>query len=397
MRARLKQIAIVLDPSTARRLAPGIIAYLKPDKTFWLVDALRPEAELSAQLASLKPDGIITRGLPNLTAMLRQLGTPAVVCGGDLAGPLVGSVTTDNEQVGAYAAQHLLGIGLRHFAFFGIEAPFSARRERGFAAALRAARHDHASYRDPQRGWAHYMELLHDIDESLARWLDRLPKPVGILAAHDPLGWHLSQVCRQVGLAVPEEVAIVGVNNDELVCNLASPPLTSVALPWRREGAEIAHAIDRMLDAMAADRRRVPTGEVVVLPPEGVITRQSTNLLAVDDPLLRRALQFIREYARTPITVDDILEHVPISRRRLEIDFRRRLQRTPKQEITRVRLEHAKLLLTQTDLPIPVVAERCGFNYAERFTIAFRRQTGFTPAAFRRSHQLHYNVRAVPS
>jgi LacI family transcriptional regulator len=386
---KLKQIAIVLDPSTARRLTPGILAYLKPDKVFWLVDALRPEAELFEQLAKWNPDGIITRVLPNLTTMLRQLRKPTVVCGGDIAGPLVGSVTTDNHQVGALAAQHLLDVGLRHFAFFGIGAPFSATREKGFAATLRAVGLDHTSYYDPQRGWAHYLELLHDIDDSLIRWLHQLPKPIGILAAHDPLGWHLAQVCRHAGIAVPEEVAIVVVNNDELVCNLANPPLSSVALPWARDGAEIALALDRLLDAVATDRRRRPTGQVVRIPPEGVVARQSTNLLAVDDPLLRRALQFIREHAATPITVDDILKRVPISRRRLEIEFQEKLRRTPKQEITRVRLERARLLLAQTDLPVPVVAERCGFNYAERFTIAFRRQMNLTPVDFRRQHRLH--------
>jgi LacI family transcriptional regulator len=392
MRARLKEIAIVLDPSTARRLTPGILAYLKPDKVFWLIDALRPEAELFGQLAKWKPDGIITRIIPNLTKMLRKLGKPAVVCGGDIAGPLIGSVTTDNVQVGVLAAQHLLEVGLRHFAFFGLEAPFSAKRERGFAAALRMVGLDHTSYHDAQRNWVHYMELLHVIDASLIRWLRQLPKPIGIFAAHDPLGWHLAQVCRHAGIAVPEEVAIVSVNNDELVCNLANPPFSSVAMPWRRNGAEIALALDRLLDAVAVDRRRVPTGQVVSIPPEGVVTRQSTNLLAVDDPLLRRALQFIREHAGTPITVDDILTAVPISRRKLEIDFQQQLRRTPKEEITRVRLERAKLLLAQTDLPIPIVAERCGYHYAERFTVAFRRQMNLPPIAFRRDHRLHLSA-----
>lgn len=388
----LKQIAIVLDPSTARRLTPGILAYLKPDKGYWLIDALRPEAELFEQLAKWKPDGIITRVLPNLTPLLRRLGKPTVVCGGDIAAPLIGSVTTDNVQVGAMAAQHLLDAGLRHFAFFGVEAPFSALRENGFAATLRAAGHHHFNYYDPNRGWAHYLELLHDIDDSLIRWLQQLPKPIGIVAAHDPLGWHLAQVCRHAGIAVPEEVAIVGVNNDELVCNLANPPLSSVALPWAREGAEIARALDRLLDAVGTDRRRRPVGEMVIIPPEGVVARQSTNLLAVGDPLLRRALQFIREHAGTPMTVDDILQQVPISRRRLEIDFQHHLRRTPKQEITRVRLERAKLLLTQTDLSIPVVAERCGYNYAERFTVAFRRQMNLTPVDFRRKNRVQPDV-----
>jgi LacI family transcriptional regulator len=395
--AKLKQIAIVLDPSTARRLAPGILAYLTPDKDFWLVDALRPEAELFEQLGRLKPDGIITRVLPHIDQLLRRLRKPAVMCGGDVARPLIGSVTTDNEQVGALAARHLFDLGLRHFAFLGVEAAFSTKRQQGFMAALRAMGQSLVSYIDRQRGWEHYMELLHDNDDNLTRWLGGLPKPVGLFAAHDPLGWNLSQTCRQAGLAVPEEIAIISANNDELLCNLSNPPLTSVSMPWKKVGAEIAFAMDRLLDAVARDRRRVPMGQVVSIPPEGVITRQSTNLLAVDDPLLRRALQFVREHAGTPITVDDILKVVPISRRKLEIDFHQHLGRTPKEEITRVRLERAKLMLAQTDLPIPLVAERCGYSYAERFTLAFRRQLNTTPVAFRRDYRLNLQRKILPA
>jgi LacI family transcriptional regulator len=383
-----KKIAIILDPSAARRLVGGIFATLRPGKIFWLLDALRPTEELLAQLHQLKPDGIIMRVMADTNRALLKLGKPAVICGGSIVQRGVSSVSIDNSRVGALAAQHLMSLGLRHFAFFGIQAPFSPERQRGFTATLGRAGHAYNSYEDPRVGWEHYMELLHVADDALERWLRQLPKPVGIFAAHDPLGWHLSQACRQAGLSVPEEVAIVSANNDELVCGLAHPPLSSVAVPWGRVGAEIGLAMDRLLDGVAAGCRRGGTGQLVRVDPEGVVIRQSTNLLAIDHPLLVRAMQFIWQHAGAPITVNDILREVPMSRRKLESDFTRHLGRTPKAEITRVRIERAKLLLAQTDLPIPIVAEQCGYNYAERFTIAFRQHVQSTPSAYRRAHRV---------
>jgi len=221
-----------------------------------------------------------------------------------------------------------------------------------------------------------------DDDEGLVEWLKRLPKPVGIFAAHDPLGWHMAQICAKVGIPVPGDVAIVGANNDELICNLANPPLSSVAVPWDRVGEEVAL---RMLEAREAGHEKDLMGRFVRIAPQGVITRQSTDLMEVGNRHLRSALAFIKQNVGDPISVADILRIVPISRRKLEIDFARHLNRSPKAEITRVRIERARMLLAQTDLPIPLVAERCGFNYAERFTVAFRSNVGASPMAFRKS------------
>lgn len=383
-----QNIAIVLDPTSARRLVPGMFAYFKPGKMFWLIDALRPAREVLRDLGRWHIDGIIVRVHAELNRELLTLEKPAVICGGNRVLPMVASVSSDSEQVGTLAARHLLDLGLRKFAFFGIEAPFSQQRQHGFITTLRASGSDASVHIDQRRGWEHYMELVHVADADLTRWLRELPKPVGIFAAHDPLGWHLSQVCRTAGIAVPEEVAIISANNDELVCNLATPPLTSVAVPWARVGAEVALEMDRLLEAAAARPRRMPKGRLIHVPPEGVVTRQSTDVLAVDNLLLGRALHFIKEHAGEPVGVEDILRHVPVSRRKLEIDFQRHLQRSPKEEITRVRIERAKLLLAQTDLPIPVVAERCGYNYPERFTVAFRQQMKVTPMAFRKSYRV---------
>lgn len=384
-----QNIAIVLDPTAARRLVPGMFAYFKPGKVFWLIDALRPVGKILRDLERWQIDGIIMRVHQDLNRELLTLRKPVVICGGNRVQPMVASVSSDGRQVGALAARHLFELGLRNFAFFGIEAPFSQQRQHGFASTLHAGGCEASVHIDQRRGWEHYMELVHLADADLTKWLRRLPKPVGIFAAHDPLGWHLSQVCRTTGIAVPEEAAIISANNDEVVCSLAAPPLTSVAVPWSRVGAEVALEMDRLLEAAAVGPRRATKGRLIHVPPEGVVTRQSTDMLAVDNQLLGRALHFIREHAGEPVGVEDILKHVPVSRRKLEIDFQRHLQRSPKEEITRVRIERAKLLLAQTDLPIPVVAERCGYNYPERFTVAFRQQMKITPVAFRKSYRVN--------
>jgi LacI family transcriptional regulator len=379
-----KQIAIVLDPTSARRLTPGMFAAFKPGKAFLLVDALRPVAEQYAILRQWKPDGIVVRVRPESNQALLKLRKPTVICGGNRAAHLVSSVTSNSDLVGEMAARHLLDLGLKNLAFFGINAPFSPQRQRGFLAVLRKAGIRCESYIDRHSGWEHYMELLVDDDEGLAEWLKCLPKPVGIFAAHDPLGWHLSQVCSKVGIPVPEDVAIVAANNDELICNLSNPPLSSVAVPWDRVGEEVALAMDRMLEAQQRGHGRDLMGRFVRIAPQGVTVRQSTDLMEAGNKHLRSALAFIKQNVGDPISVTDILRHVPISRRKLEIDFARHLKRSPKVEITRVRIERARMLLAHTDLPIQLVAERCGYSYAERFTVAFRRTMGMPPAVFRR-------------
>lgn len=382
---RPKQIAIVLDPTSARRLAAGMFAAFKPGKAFLLVDALRPPAELTRILRQWKPDGIVMRVRPEHNRTLLKLRRPTVICGGNRAMRLVTSVTSNSDLVGEMAARHLLDLGLKNLAFFGINAPFSPQRQRGYLSVLRKAGLRCESYIDPRSGWEHYMELLMDDDEGLANWLRGLPKPVGVFAAHDPLGWHMSQVCRKAGIPIPEDVALVSANNDELICNLANPPLSSVAVPWDRVGEEVALAMDRMLEAQERGPDADLMGRLVRIAPQGVVTRQSTDIMEVGNHHLRSALSFIKQNVGEPISVDDILRKVPISRRKLETDFLRHLNRSPKEEITRVRIERARMLLAQTDLPIPLVAERCGYNYPERFTVAFRRKVGVTPKAFRKS------------
>lgn len=374
-------IALVLDSITAQRLARGMFRQVRPDKNFRFIDLYRPRPELLALITAARPAVIVTRWAPGITDEIIARQIPTVLIGGRAAPPHTVCVGVDNEQVGALAARHLLGRALRHFAFVGKPYPFSELRQQGFAQALAAAG-CHCAGAHIERGQTleHYIEDWLHTDGALEAWLRGLPKPVGIFAAHDTTGWHVLQMCHAAGLRVPDEVAVVAANNDELTCGLAHPPLSSVSIPWDKIGGEVALAVTRLV---ARRPRRGDAVPHVRVPPDGVVVRQSSNVMAVAQPMLAQALAFIQQHALSPLTVKDLLQHVPTSRRKLEQLFRKHLRRSPKAEITRVRIEHAKNLLARTDLFIPRVAEGCGYVYPARFSTAFKQVAGLTPTAYR--------------
>lgn len=375
-------IALVLDSITAQRLARGMFRQFRPDKNFRFLDLYRPLPDLVDRLRASRPAVVVTRWAPGITEALAALDLPTVLIGGHESRPRTVCVGVDNEKVGEAAARHLLDRGLRHFVFVGKPYPFSMLRQHGFTAALAAAGHRcSATHIETGRTLEHYIEDWLHTDASLEAWLRQLPKPVGIFAAHDTTGWHILQVCATAGLRVPDDVAVVAANNDELTCGLAHPPLSSVSIPWDKIGAEVALTVARLL---ARRSRRAASPPDVRIPPDGVAVRQSSHLMAVAEPLLAQALAFIHQHAGSPIRVKDLLQHVPLSRRRLEQLFQTHLKRSPKAEITRVRIEQAKNLLARTDLFIPRVAERCGYVYPARFSTAFKQLAGLTPTAYRR-------------
>ncbi len=191
----------------------------------------------------------------------------------------------------------------------------------------------------------------------------------------------LAEACLEADISVPEQVAIIGLNNDELLCECAWPPLSSIDPDYTRMGYAAAKTLDRLF----AGETLQPEERMVRLPPIGVVARQSTNVLAIDDPNLALAMRFIREHACEPCTVQDILRVVPVGRRWLEQQFAVQLGRTPHEEITRMRIETAQRLLAEPDLTVDQVAFRCGYAELKSFYLAFRKVTNTTPAAFRRA------------
>ena len=213
------------------------------------------------------------------------------------------------------------------------------------------------------------------------RWLRQLVKPVAILCCEDAPARYLADVCSQIGLRVPEDVALLGVGNDDLDCTLTQPTLSSIAVPTERIGFEAAALLDRLM-AGEAD-----TPGPLLLPPLHVITRHSTDLTAVDDEAVQAALRHIRQHSHEDLSVDQVARAIAVGRRLLERRFRSVLGRSVLEEINRVRVERAKDLLANTHLPIATVAQRSGFATTRRLDVVFARHAGLCPRAYRHQSQ----------
>jgi LacI family transcriptional regulator len=207
--------------------------------------------------------------------------------------------------------------------------------------------------------------------------VQELPKPIGIMACYDITAMTLLEACRLAGISVPEEVAVIGVDNDDLLCALSDPPLSSIRPDSERTGYQAA----ALLDAMMAGNPVEPA--VIEIPPLDIVTRLSTDVTAVEDRYVSEAVQFIRQHAYEDINVGDLLRTVPLSRRALDERFRKAIGRTPHEEIVRVKLKLLMQFLAETDLTLQEIAERAGFKHSEYMSIMFKKHTGLSPGAFR--------------
>lgn len=374
-------IGLVFDYSTGycRGVLRGMKQYAEARKN-WVLLPVVSDARAIRMLSRVKPDGLITWVFrKSLLSILSSIPCPWVtVCGvtPDLGVPRVGP---DDVLIGQMAATHLLDRGIRHFGFIGhANHAGSARREEGFRRTLARAHHSSAYYYET--GPQQFDSRLHRwaLGQEFRRWIAALPKPVGISTFYDMWGLQLTEVCREEGWRVPEDVAIMGMGNDDLLCELARPSLSSVVVPTERIGYEAAALLDRL---MAGAR---PPDHPVLLPPTGVASRQSSDILAIDDPEVAAAIRLIHQRGHQPIRVADILREVAISRRSLERRFRKIFDRSISEEIRRVHMERAREMLADTELSMSEVAEHAGFTNARHLSVAFRQQMGRTPSAYRR-------------
>jgi LacI family transcriptional regulator len=287
-------------------------------------------------------------------------------------------VKSDDTAVARLAAQHFLERGFRHFAFCG-DARFSWSNRRGeqFGLLVRGGGRSWHAY-PPARGIANGDAEV----DAIATWLGRLPKPVAVFACYDNRGQQVLEACRRANLAVPEQIAVLGVDNDEVLCALSPPPLSSVILNPRRAGWEAAALLASLMNG-----ERVSLEEPHLIPPLGIATRQSSDILAVGDPKIASALRYIREHACEGIRVSDVLRHCPMARRALEARFRKLIARTPRQEILRVQLNRVKELLVGTDLPVWEIAGRTGFE-TDYLSVVFKQETALAPTEYRKRYGL---------
>jgi LacI family transcriptional regulator len=294
-------------------------------------------------------------------------------------------VLPDNERIGSLAANHFLERGFKHIALFNFgDWWMETERRPAFRAAIQSAGatyheieyHRHFSRAMPNSSSAEHSALGWLMDE-----LRRLPKPLGVFAPTDDLAVLVLRVCLEAGLRVPEEVAVLGCDNGPLICDYAPVRISSVDPDLERQGYEAAQLLDRLMDGQPP-----PRGPILI-PPKGVVTRQSTDILAVPHVPIARALRFIWEHYREPIQIPDIAKAVGISRRGLEYAFRQHLHRSVTEEITRRRVEHARNLLENTDLKAQDVAEQTGFRGLVYFSKVFKKAVGVGPREYRRQHR----------
>lgn len=379
-------VVLIIETSTAygRALIAGVSQYVReygPWTIYLEQRSLQDQAP--PWLDRWNGDGIISRAsTPKSAQKVLKTGIPTVDLNDQVRDLGLPQIHSDHAAIARMAAEHLMERGFRHFAYFGFPVfEWSVRRRDAFAECIEAAGYQfHERKVIPRVSWGHQQTSWEDEIEGVAKWVKELPKPLGVMTGNDTRGMQLLDACRRAGVAVPEEVAVVGVDNEELVCQLAHPPLSSVIPDAFRVGYEAAALLARLMNGEPADEM------LRWIPPIGVATRQSSDVTAISDPRVADALSFIRERACEGIGVDDVLTHVAVSRSLLQRTFRKVLGRTIHEAIVDVRIQRVKQLLSGTDLPLTAIAERAGFAYVEYLSTIFRRETGQTPSSYRRAH-----------
>jgi LacI family transcriptional regulator len=369
------RVALVMSMSSAhdRGVLSGIAEYARTHAR-WVFTLAEPWRTQPQQALRWRGEGIIGHiGTHVLDELVGRLPMPVVNVSETLPAVTAPSVLTDNLAVGREAARHLLERGFRHFACWPTPDQFAAvERTWGFEWTVRAAGFT-CHHAPPDLAKFD----INTAPAALGHWLRLLPKPVGLFTSSDVNARHAVNAAVDVGVAVPEQLAVVGVDDDELLSALAAVPLSSVNVPLHRKGYLAARCLDHLLAGRAVDA-------VTRIVPSGVVGRKSSDIMAVEDPIVAQAARFIGRHFSEPITVESVVEHVMASRRALERRFEQALGRSPAAELRRVRIERASYLLAQTRMSIDQIARLCGFTSATQLGRVFHRTMGLTPSNHRR-------------
>jgi len=383
-------VAVILDAARPYdRLIIGGVAHYAREHGGWSLYVEEDPLQKLPDLRHWHGQGIIANfDDRHVATAIRGLRIPIVGVGGGYgwhdATSGIPYIYTDNAAIGRQGAEHLLGCGFEHVAFYGYPrtttSGWSEERAAAFAQACAAAGRPCAVFTGRQ-GTARRWEQL---QRELSAWIARLPKPVGVMACNDVRARHVLEACRSLGLRVPHDVAVLGVDNDEMICELTSPPLSSIDQSARRIGYEAAAVLDRLMQAAPA-RKREPAAArgPIVIPPIGVVTRASTDTTATRDETVLAALQQLRHNPWRRPDIRAIAAEACVSRSTLETRFRNVIGRTIHAEFVRLRLAGLRRLITETDLPLKSVAIRAGFPSVQYMTTFLRRHAGLTPAQLR--------------
>ncbi len=367
------------DSHYGRQVQYGVKRYAQPHRLWMLLYAWSHHNR--SMWRDARAAGMISIRRPrDYMASARRYGLAAVGVGVWLPSQEFSHlpyVDVDPKAVGEMAAEYFINLGFRNFGLitsnrisypqYRGEAFVEALQRRKLTCDVFKNRKKYPSYGEPLPG-----------HEQILRWLATLPKPLAVFCINDAIGFWLCAVCWRAGIRVPEEVAVLGADDDYLLCSMAHPHLSSIQIPAEQVGFEAAKLLDAMLSGQKPPKRPV------LLQPMGVITRQSTNVMAIEDGYVTRAVRFIRENAHRGIRVENVTNEVSMSRRMLERRFKKILGRSPFSEIRRVQIEHIKMLLAQTDKTLEAMAPECGFDSVTRMNAAFRKAIGISPGAYRK-------------
>jgi len=382
----MRKVILLIEASSsyARGLLQGILEYsrLNGPWTFYR-EPIAPfyrDQDRKFHFDRMKKwgaDGIITRQPANLRD-LSALHLPTIATDDDQQNSTGPCIISDYGAIGAMAAEHLLERGFKNFAYCGFNHMYwSVERGRSFHHHLKKSGFEVHFYEYPrsktQQRWENESALLKE-------WLKTLPKPVGIMACNDDRGQQVIEACKSAGFYVPEETAVVGVDNDTLLCGLSNPTLSSVSINTIRAGYEAAQLLDDLMKGAK------PPHMVITARPTHIVTRQSTDTLATEDRLVMKAVHFIRQNAKKSIKVTYVAQKVGISRRSLLDRFRAVLGRTVQEEIRRVRIERICEMLLETDLPVCQIALRLDFTSIEHISRYFQQEKGISPLAYRKQY-----------
>ncbi len=380
-----RKVALLVETSRSygRGVLRGIAGFARTRSNWSLlhqemtIDVLLPQWMKESAI-----DGVIARVDTRTIDPLRQLGVPCVDVRCSRRFPGVPQVETDDRKVCELAFEHLWDRGFRRFAFCGFQfAHYSEARLRFFQELVAGAGCPLSVYQTPGKR----NSPVSSVEESgvmdmaaMSTWLASLARPTGLFVCNDIRGQQVLNVCRGIDLVVPDDVGVIGVDDDDAICPLSDPPLSSVRPDAERIGYRAAEVLDAMMDGKPA-----PT-TVEFVSPSAVVQRMSTQVIAVEDREVARVCRFIREHACDGIDVNDVAEFTSLSRRQLERRFRSELNRTPHEEITAAQVAKVKQLLLETKLTLEQITPLAGYSHKESLSAVFKREVGETPGEYRR-------------
>ena len=377
-----RHVALIIETSSnyGRDLLAGIVRYMRMHDR-WSV--FLEQRDLFKQpprwLNKWQGDGIISRATtPRLLDAISDTGVPFVELTDRKGDVEFSQIRSDDAAIGKMGAEHLLERGFKRFGYCGYKGEaWSKRREESFVKTIEQKSSGFCSlYNSTWQGRG--ARNWEDEQRCIIEWLQTLTPPFAVMACNDIRGRQIIDACSELDLAVPEQVVVVGVDDDERLCRMCSPPLSSVIPNAQAVGFRAAEVLASLMDGKS------PASEVQLIEPLGVATRQSTDAVAIDDPDIAAALRYIREYACRGITVAEVVRDNSVSRSTLERQVRKYLGRTPQEEIRFVQIKRARELLISTDLSAEQIAPLCGFEHPEYLHVVFKRVTGTTIGVFRK-------------